>query len=435
MNKWSAIIVVVFALLLIGVIAFLARPADVDWAHGFHADQKEPYDTYIFQELIKSNAGEDGFVDVRDSLHSALAAESDSGSNYLFVGNQFHGDDKDVAALLDFVARGNQAFLIANYPGQLLSEVCALDEQSNWEYTEDGSYLLREGELVNTVTDTLLVAYTLDKNEAEHQSKIQCFIDYEPVMHPWNFFNSGIRAKSDGDLRIIGKYDGDFANVLEVRWGSGTLYFHCTPLAFTKWAMKKKSGMGYCRALLSHMNDGKVYWDSENTIMDMMVQQRDQVDSSVTARPGPLEYILSQPALSAAWYFSLLMVLLYLVFAGRRRQRAVRTIRTPSNTSIEFTEVVSQLFLKQKDHRKLVHMKMEMWKSQARERYRIRWQEHSVELDQAELNLWSLRSGVPAATIAQIIEAYQAMHPHNAVETKDMLRLHSLLETYYQNCK
>ncbi|MEN9640452.1 MAG: hypothetical protein RLZZ262_2321 [Bacteroidota bacterium] len=434
MNNSKYIAFGFIALVVIVLVVALAWPSSVNWKESYTKDKLQPYDTYIFHELIKESGLTKEMVEVMDSLHLTLSKSDQGFGSYIFIGNSFNGNADDINALLKYVEEGHPAFIIADNPGNLLYEVCDLEESDEWHETSDGSYQLAEQYWWNSAADTMVVAYHKDVNNVEYTYNLRYYYDYEVERFDWTYFNRTLRAEGNKEVRVVGGFDGDYVNGIEVPYGRGKFYFHSTPIAFTNYHLKEKNGMKYCRAFMSYMQAGKIYWDIENQRMDF-TSQHDESGTESEARKGPLEYILSQPALSKAWYLALILLLLYLIFAGRRRQRAIPTIKAPSNTSIEFTEVVSQLFLKQKDHRKLVDMKMEMWRSHARERYKIRWQEKHVHLEVSVLEIWSMRSGVPLDILTRIIETYNGLDKFNEVQTEEMLQLHSLMETYYHNCK
>lgn len=435
MNKSNYIFIGIILVVVVLLVAWLAWPSDVDWSTDYQIEEQHPYDTYIFHELIKGAGCTKELVEVKDSLSRVLHQEVDVPGSYIFIGQSFYGNPDDVVALLDYVAEGHQAFIIAEDPGTLLYEVCDLEDTEDWQEKEDGTYALIQSNWWSAVSDTLIVAYNEDAKGHEFNHRIQYFVDFEVKPFQWIYFNGALKTENDSMVRVIGGFDGTYNNAIEVPHGEGKFYFHSTPLAFSNYHLKTKSGMDYCRAFMSYLQAGKVYWDIENQTIDFFPEQHDEAGGETKPQQGPLEYMLSQPALAAAWYLSLVLVVLYLLFAGRRRQRAIRTIQSPRNTSIEFTEVVSQLFQKQKDHRKLVEMKMEMWRSHARERYRIRWTDKSLAPEPEVLADWSLRSGVPQDLLNRILETYNGLDTLQAVETPVMLQLHSLLETYYHNCK
>jgi hypothetical protein len=73
---------------------------------------------------------------------------------------------------------------------------------------------------------------------------------------------------------------------------------------------------------------------------------------------SPLRYILDQPPLSTAYYLLLFTVFLYMIFEGKRRQRIIPIYLAPKNTSKEFLEIISRLYLNRGDHKHLAEKKI-----------------------------------------------------------------------------
>ena len=79
--------------------------------------------------------------------------------------------------------------------------------------------------------------------------------------------------------------------------------------------------------------------------------------STAQVQMSPFRYFLSQPPLRWALYLSMVSILLFMIFAARRKQRAIPVIREPENKSLEFAELIGTLYYQKKDHADLVRKK------------------------------------------------------------------------------
>src|SRR5690606_9146250 len=108
--------------------------------------------------------------------------------------------------------------------------------------------------------------------------------------------------------------------------------------------------------------------------------------------------------LRMAWYLILSGTILYLMFGAKRKQRIVEPIENMENTSIEYAEVISQMFMKQRDHKKLITMKMELFKSFLRDRFKVKL---PMQIQEEDDNLFAeigYKSDVKTEHIKSIFE-------------------------------
>lgn len=194
--------------------------------------------------------------------------------------------------------------------------------------------------------------------------------------------------------------------------------------------------MNYCRDALSYLGNGNIYWDEENRTYDYKAANHpSQANTPSKPSEGPLEFILSEPALKTAWYLILSATILYLMFGAKRKQRIVEPMENMENTSIEYAEVISQMFMKQKDHKKLVSMKMDLFKSFLRDRFRIKLPQKRSDESDVLFNEIATKSNIPANYVRDIFENYHYLDTIVEVETAEMLSFHHKLEHFYNNCK
>ncbi len=85
----------------------------------------------------------------------------------------------------------------------------------------------------------------------------------------------------------------------------------------------------------------------------------------------PLRYVLSQPPLRWALYLLLVGLLLFMVLESRRKQRAIPVAQPPTNTTLEFVNTVSNLFLRTRDHHNIAEKKIHYFLDELRTRYRL----------------------------------------------------------------
>jgi hypothetical protein len=187
--------------------------------------------------------------------------------------------------------------------------------------------------------------------------------------------------------------------------------------------------MEHAREIFEHLGKGRVYWGEDNRIYNAK-RNPENIDTD-TPSEGPMEFILSEPALRSAWYTLLVGSILYMIFGVKRKQRIIPVAESMQNTSIEYAEVISQLFMEQADHKKLVDLKMDMFKSNLREKYNIKLPTKFDDENEEFFKHVSIKTGTPQELIQEIFFRYKSFTKNIIVETPEMLAFNQRIEEFY----
>jgi hypothetical protein len=80
-----------------------------------------------------------------------------------------------------------------------------------------------------------------------------------------------------------------------------------------------------------------------------------------------LRYILMAEPLRWAYYTTIGAGFLYMLFAARRRQRAIPVIKPPANTTLEFVQTIGNLYFQTGDHKRIAEKRiawlLEEWRT------------------------------------------------------------------------
>jgi hypothetical protein len=256
--------------------------------------------------------------------------------------------------------------------------------------------------------------------------------DFDPVGRQWSYFKDKLITSDNQYVEELGHFNREYLNYIRVPYKSGNFFIHSTPLAFSNYQLKNDTAMNYVRECLAYMGNGKTYFDEKDTHYDPYVWED---DSMLPPEKGPLVFILSEPSLRAAWYVLLGATVLYLMFGLKRKQRVIPVNENMDNTSIEYAEVVSQMFMKQSDHKKLVLLKMEVFRAFLRERFALRLPLKQSEEDDKFYKHVAEKSFVPFDLVKSIFEEYKYLSAIANVETTVMLAFYQKLEQFYTQCK
>lgn len=150
----------------------------------------------------------------------------------------------------------------------------------------------------------------------------------------------------------------------------------------------------------------------------------------VTSR-SPLEHLLTNQALLWAYLILLIMGVLYVIFRAKRKQKVIPLIEQDKNSSKEFVDTVSSLYLSKNQHRNLGLQKRKNFLHFVRNRYHI----NSAELDEKFEERLAHNSGIKKEDISMIMERFRELESGRSFSKKKLIELHQLIEKFHTNCK
>ncbi len=139
------------------------------------------------------------------------------------------------------------------------------------------------------------------------------------------------------DVEVLGRNSAGNPVFVQKRVGKGAIYFHSVPLAFTNYYLLPQNNSGYISRCFSYLPVAPVYWDEYYKV----------------GRQGagtPIRVLLQTPALKTALVLTLALVLVYMLFQSKRRQRIIPVIKPFENSTLQFVGTVARLYYNRGEH-------------------------------------------------------------------------------------
>jgi len=468
-------------IILLGVISMVALVYFVwvyqadsrhNWTELYHHDDDKPQ-PYSNEVLLKLLDGyfPDNEVTVFDKTRLAESLPADTTddievSNYVFIGKNMYLDSTDRNTLLDFVERGNTAFIATrNMPFRLSEKLYAraCDTLNELKFEEAEERVERE----NMVTDSFYIydddtIFWVDTDVYEGETEEWHLEDdnyyypekkydttvYMNFTHPqlkrdtaytyqyvyrnkpnsyyWNKWTEPKLCDSSAAFVRLGYMEPDRINFVKIPYGEGSFLLHSNPIVFTNYHLLDEDAVAYASSVFSHLPEGDIYWDekTKDFYYDGGGNNNDFMQS-------PLSYILSQQSLRWAWYLMLGLVVLFVVFRAKRKQRIVPIRAANTNTSLEFVWTIGRLYHQQQDHKNLTEKMMYLFKDFVRRRYGIRLKDD----DEKALSKLVIKSEIPETQVNEIFTRYSRMSREESVSEDYLTNFYRALERFYKNCR
>jgi hypothetical protein len=427
MNKNTKIALLGVALILLLLFAwFNSDRSRFSWAENYRDQGAQPYDLDVAHDLLKDyNAV--GLADLKKDLSKLNIGDT---ANYVCIGEAFYFDSLDMAHLLNFVDGGGTALLSSKtVPYDLMPRLFgeSICDSLVWEDYD-------------MLWDTFVVAnFWHDLLFDTLGTRFHYALKNKPTAHGWHFMDGAYFCKDPTEMQIIGTINlhdtMEYANFVRIPYGKGIFYLHTTPIAFTNYHLIRPEAVAYAEKVFSHLNKGKIYWDSQARQSEAFGRRRNErargMASAELGDKGPLQYILGQRELQWAWYALLFMGLLFIVFKAKRQQRIVPVLHPKTNTSLEFVSTLGALYFKQGSNPNLCRDKMAMLLAFIRERYNI----PTKTLDEDFMERLAAKSGIDIKFINHLFFYYHNIENSKSLSDNTLMEFHREVEHFYSLCK
>ena len=362
----------------------------------------KPFGAYTAFRML-SNVYPDKFVIFSKKSFAKFYKETqfDSSSLYINISNKYYVNDADAQALLDFVYDGHTAFISA------------------------------------TELDTVLMAKLFSKQvtgdffsmfapEKYRRTSVSLLPDEFSTLDSFSFFYrpfSGYFSEIHGERgRVTGYNDEGKPNFMVFFWGKGRLYLHCAPRALSNYFLLSGNNHLYMKQIMQMMTEkpGNIFYDDFYNKKNF----RQNESKSFSA----LDEILKHPALAIAFWISLALLLLYIFFGGKRKQRIVPVIAPVTNTSIAFTEAVAGLYLSEKSNKNIADKMISHFSEYIRTRYFL----HLNTLSKDLITALSKKSGVATEDVQSLYNTIQQVGLAHEVSDFELLALNEQIQMFYK---
>lgn len=394
-----AILVVVIVVLILGFTLSYNSTRVIDWSESFNERSNKPYGTSVLYKELPRLFDGNSIKTVYHTPYYYLTANSEDGygdhiaaGTYFIIGTTDYMDESSIDELLYFAENGNTLFLSDySFPYTLMD---SLNIAVNYTYSKDS---ISQHQLNYTTFEKPI---TIDRN-----SNANYFTKY-----PLKSNILGTVKNTDS----LGKQP-DFINI---PYGDGQIYLHLEPKLFTNYNLLKDDTYTYVENVLSYLPNETIYFDSFTKYYSYYGNAE---------KKSELGWFLEQEAFKWAWFFGLLLLLLFIIFNAKRKQRIVQVIKPLSNTTVEFVKTISNLYYETQDHKNLVHKKITYFLERIRSDYHL----DTSTLDDDFIERLAMKSGKKKEQIRKLVLVIQRMQTKTEFFEDNLKEVNKHIEDFY----
>lgn len=324
-------------------------------------------------------------------------------ANYLFINESFELSAPDSHALLQFVARGNDALIAA-------------------QSFSSGRGLLRDS-LGFDVSEVDLPTHRGAKGLPAVDSVELHFTNPALAARRYRLPGTGVGPCIVVDSGRVGRTLATDAQgravLVRLDYGRGHFYFCTAPVAFTNYYLLRPRTTGFAAGALAYLPARRTFWDE--------YQKQGPVGEQ-----SLLRVVIAHEALRAAYYLTLAGALLFVFVEARRRQRIIPTLRPLPNTTLLFTRTVAGLYRQGRSHALIAEKKVSLFLDYLRTRF----QEPTPDFgDEAFRERLAHKAGLPRARVDELLRLVNFARTAPQVTDRELLTLSRALNDFRREAR
>ncbi len=341
MGKKSAVYIAI-AILTVALLMLMQynKPKEINWFPSYVMQHKIPYGTYVLNEVM-AHFFSGRIEQIRIPPFEFLTTNSDVEGTYFFVNDRIQFGETELNTLLDWTAEGNNLFMAAgSFEEQLLDTL----------HIEIGSLYAgfgQEGVQFHKLVHPML------KQDSPYPFDKDSYAAYFESLDTLNSKVLGaVEIPSVNDSTQTARF-----NVIKQKFGKGEIILSLFPKAFTNYFILKEGNKDYTAGLLSYLNGSQtIYMDNHHK-------------AGKAVFTSPMHIFLSTKELKWAYYIVLIGTLFYVIFEGKRKQRAIPLVRPLKNRTLTFTRTIADMYFEKGEQRQIAEHKIAYFLEYLRSRF------------------------------------------------------------------
>jgi hypothetical protein len=359
---------------------------------------KNPFGTDIAYRQIEAMYDGNMILEKKKYFSDTWSNISDTGSLYICFAKRLFVTEEDVEAMMEYVNAGNSLFISAGLIDELLLDEVGCSQVYTSPVFED-----RIEKMQNTAVSSVL----------------QPTFKYGYYYYPFSNYFTSIDTVT---TRVLGYNDEKMPNSIVYFYGKGRLYLQCEPRAYSNYFLLKENNYQYLKNTVAFTQNEPehVYWDD---YYNKLNRKRSKKSFSSFSE------IMKHPPLKAAFWLSLILLLLYILFGGKRLQRIIQQLKPNENTTVTFTETIGRLYLQKKDNKNISDKMITYFNEYIRNTYFL----NTNHVNDDFIVMLSRKSGVSRDKVETLCRTILATQGSSVVNDYQLLSLQDQIQQFYIN--
>lgn len=390
MRDFKIYISIATLLLVVYLVAQYNKPSAINWQPTLYYQDKIPYGTYILHNELPHFFPGATVTNTNQDLYDLFHKSNNSNSNYLILSKSVKISKYDYKELVAYIERGNSVLISTLEWGGKFADTLDLST---------GVELKKKEQKLNFTNGKLKEpqSYRYDKDITGE------------------YFSSFDTAHAV----VLSKNEKGHATLLCFKYGKGTLYLCANPLIFSNYALLSDRGDDYAAKVLSYLPKSQaIYWDEYQ-------------NGDIPEDTSPMRVFFNDPSLSWAYYISLFGMVVFVLYEMKRRQRIIPIIEPLKNSTVEFANVVGQVYYEQRNNMNIAQKMIIFFYEHLRTKYYLK----TNPLDNEFIERLSQKTGIEHSFAQELIGHIKYVLVQHQVGDHELIRLNQLIEQFYKKTR
>ena len=329
----------VLALVLLLVFEY-NKPKQINWFPSYVSTHTIPYGAKVYNDLLPLVFPQARQV-YRTPFEFLSRGDTLTGT-YIFVNERIEFGKTDLSELLSWTREGNHLFMASESFEKELLDTLNLHTSSIYDMNTVSPVFKHH--LVNKMARANDIPFDRDY--------------YTSIFSGLDTINSVVLAevtvKNDST-----KTEKRGISAVQQVFGKGKITLSTFPEAFTNYFILKDENRSYTSGLMAYIDSSRpVYVDNHHK-------------AGKTFYTSPMYLFLNTKELRWAYYLALIGSLLYIVFEGKRKQRAIKVVEPLKNQTLAFTRTIANMYFENNRQNEIANHKIQYFLDYVRTRFHL----------------------------------------------------------------
>ena len=386
----------ILAIVSIVILEYM-KPKSINWFPSYARHHKIPFGTFVFQEQLERIFSEENIENVNIPPFEYLEKKEDVNGTYLFINNQVSFGEIELNRLLEWTSQGNRLVVASNNFETSLLDTLGLETQ-----------------MIGTLNN-FNREYLLQLKNKHLSSEIY---NFDQGGFPFYFssidtLNTGVIGVIDNDEELE-RLSKEHINVIQQDFGEGKILLSTFPQAFTNYFILSYPNNNYTAGLISYLDGSQPIY----------VDQHYKTGKSFYA--SPLYVLLNTKELKWAYYLFLLGALFYVIFEGKRKQRAIPIVKPLRNQTLDFTRTIANMYYEKGNHKEISKHKIRHFLEYIRSQLHL----PTEALDANFIKQLSARSNNNIDDVNALFKQIEAIENQSIISQKQLEALNASIDKF-----
>lgn len=372
-----------FGLLLLITFEFFKKQ-ELDWRPTFSSYDKIPYGTEVAYKLAGNGNWKNKIQRSNNTFYEYTSNDS-SENTFIYIAKQISFDKESYKRLLTFVEKGNTIFIASNNGINDLWK--NFNVAINYKRVTEDSLTLKVGE--NT-------RFTYKKINNKSFNEYPYF--------KWEDSITNIKALGQQNKLI---------NFINIKHGQGNILLHLNPYAFTNYYLIQDKSFDYVNEVFAMLPSKPIVWD-------------DYMNYGHRKPPSEMRVVLSSLPMRMAYYILVVILLLYMALAWRRKQRVIPVINPLKNNSIEFIDTLTNLYLSNKNNSIIAQYLIRNFRIKMNRKYFIHWNKPTLVIKQQLIS----KSGKSEHEVEKLMQKLNISQEKKSISQTELIELNKTIQEF-----